>query len=282
MKVIRSVQAMQDFSDQIRKRHQTIGFVPTMGSLHEGHLSLIRQARRRCDQVVLSIFVNPTQFGPKEDFSIYPRDLRGDTAKARGVGVDCLFIPSTRMIYPKGSQTFVQAEELTRYACGPFRPGHFRGVTTIVAKLFEIVHPHFSFFGQKDYQQFRVIQQMAKDLHMRVKVALCPTVREVDGLAMSSRNSFLSGKERKAACSLYRCLRLAQSLVREGASSAARVRRSMLKEFKNESLVRLEYLSICDPITLAEVKVFGKRTLVALAAWVGKTRLIDNILIGRR
>ena len=232
--------------------------------------------------VVVSVYVNPTQFAPREDFSVYPRDPKGDAEKAKAAETDYLFYPSTHVMYPKGSQTFVQVENLTQFLCGSFRPSHFRGVTTVVAKLFEIIKPHRAFFGQKDYQQFRVIQQMVKDLHMIVKVEMCPTVREHDGLAMSSRNSYLSPKERQAAVSLYRSLQRAKFLVSQGECSASRIRGSMMKEFEGESKIKLEYLSICDPQNLQEVTTVRKKTLFALAAWVGKNRLIDNILLTGR
>ncbi len=270
---------MRNISDDARKRGWTIGFVPTLGFLHEGHLSLIRRARRLCRIVVVSIYVNPTQFGPREDFQTYPRDPRGDSLKAKALGVDYLFIPTNGVIYPRGAQTFVQVEKLTQVLCGPFRPGHFRGVTTVVAKLFEIVKPHRAFFGQKDYQQFRVIQQMVKDLHMKVRVDVCSTIREHDGLAMSSRNSYLTSKERQEATALYRSLQMAKSLVGRGERSTARIRKMMKQELRKTPKVKLEYVSICNPLTLGEVSTVGKKALVALAARVGKTRLIDNFLL---
>ena len=280
MKIIRSVRTMQRIADELRQRRRTIGFVPTMGFLHEGHLSLLRRARATCRVVVLSIFVNPTQFGPMEDYESYPRDTRGDTAKAKTSGVDFLFLPSIRGMYPLGAQTFVQVEKLSQYLCGPSRPIHFRGVATIVTKLFEIVKPHRAFFGQKDYQQCRVIQQMVRDLHIDVKVEICPTLREHDGLAMSSRNSYLSPEERRAATCLYRSLKLAKQLVEEeGERSTLRIRNAMLRELQQGPQVKLDYLSLCNPETLEEINALRKKTLIAVAAWIGKTRLIDNILL---
>jgi len=279
LKIIRSARSMKKISEDARKRRWGIGFVPTLGYLHPGHLSLIKRARGLCRVVVVSVYVNPMQFAPREDFSIYPRDPKGDAEKANAAGADYLFYPSTNVMYPKGSQTFVQVENLTRFLCGPFRPSHFRGVTTVVAKLFEIIEPHRAFFGQKDYQQFRVIQQMVKDLHMKVKIEMCPTIREHDGLAMSSRNSYLSPKERRAGISLFRSLQRAKILVSKGEFSSSRIRRSMMKEFEEKAKFKLEYLSICDAQTLQEVTTVRKKTLIALAAWVGKTRLIDNILL---
>jgi pantoate--beta-alanine ligase len=250
-----------------------------MGFLHEGHLSLIRRARATCRVVVLSIFVNPAQFGPGEDYEDYSRDIRGDTAKAKASGVDLLFLPSTHGMYLSESQTFVQVEKLSQYLCGASRPTHFRGVTTVVTKLFGIVKPHRAFFGQKDYQQCRIIQQMVRDLQIDVRIEMCPTLREHDGLAMSSRNIYLSPEERRVATSLYRSLQLAKQLVGEEERSALRIRNAMLKELQSEPQVKLDYLSLCDPQTLEEIPTLEGKTLIAVAAWIGKTRLIDNILL---
>jgi len=247
MEVIKSPSEMQQRASAWRREGKVIAFVPTMGYFHEGHLSLMREGRERGDVLVVSIFVNPTQFGPGEDFDRYPRDMERDLRMAEEVGVDVIFAPTVEEMYPEGYQTYVEVEKVTKYLCGLSRPGHFRGVTTVVTKLFNIVKPHVALFGQKDYQQLITIERMVKDLNMDVEIVGMPTVREEDGLAASSRNVYLSPEERKAALSLYRSLRRAEELFSEG------VRESI-----------------------------GERALVAVAAKVGTTRLIDNTLLGGR
>jgi pantoate--beta-alanine ligase len=253
--------------------------VPTLGALHEGHLSLIRAARKKADRVVVSIFVNPTQFGPTEDFHQYPRDPRGDREKCGKAGVDLLFMPPVSQMYSKDHATFVTTERLTQVLCGPFRPGHFRGVTTVVSQLFNMVRPHFAFFGQKDYQQAVVIQQMVKDLHFDIKIVTVPTVRERDGLAMSSRNACLLPRERQVARVLYQALRMGKEMILKGERDPLKIRSQMEGLIKKEGIARIEYLSICHPKTLQEIHKIEGKTLIALAVWIGKTRLIDNILI---
>jgi pantoate--beta-alanine ligase len=279
MKVIRTVGRMRRLSDQIRKRGRLIGFVPTLGALHAGHLSLIQAAKKKADLVVVSIFINPTQFGPAEDFRQYPRDLKRDQEKCKKAGVDILFAPSISQMYSKGHATFVTTARLTEVLCGPFRPGHFRGVTTVVTQLFNIIKPHLAFFGQKDYQQAVVIQQMAKDLHLDVKIVILPIVREPDGLAMSSRNAYLSPKERTAARILYRALVTGREMILEGERNPLKIQSHLKALIQEEPLARIEYLTICHPKTLQEVEKVKDKTLIALAVWIGKTRLIDNILI---
>lgn len=281
MKVVRTVSRMRNLADRLRKAGKIIGFVPTMGALHEGHLSLIHAARKKSDIVVVSIFINPTQFGPTEDFHHYPRDPRGDRAKCRRAGVDFLFMPTTAEMYPQGHATYVSTERLTEVLCGPFRPGHFRGVTTVVTQLFNIVKPHIACFGQKDYQQSVVIRRMVKDLHLDVKVLVLPTVREPDGVAMSSRNAYLSSQERQAARILYQSLQAGREMILGGEKDPARIRSRLLAAIQKESS-RIDYVSICHPETLQEVEKIVGKVLIALAAWFGQTRLIDNILVHPR
>lgn len=256
-----------------------MGFVPTMGCLHEGHLTLMRQARSECDLVVASIFVNPLQFGPREDFHRYPRDLARDTATAREAGVDILFTPETTAIYPPGFCTYVEVEGLTAGLCGASRPGHFRGVSTVVAKLFNIVRPHRAYFGQKDAQQLIVIRRLVRDLDLGIEVVAVPTVREPDGLAMSSRNSYLSPPERRSALALYRALQAARDLLAQGERSAAVVKQALAGVLAADPAVRVDYVAVVDADTLAEMEPVGGRVLVAVAAYVGQTRLIDNLVL---
>ncbi len=282
MKIITSVKRMKTLAQGLRQKGKTIGFVPTMGAIHEGHLSLIQAARKKADTVVVSSFVNPTQFGPAEDFHQYPRDPRGDQEKCREAGVDILFMPPVSQMYAKDHTTFVTTERLTEVLCGPFRPGHFRGVTTVVSQLFNIVRPHLAFFGQKDYQQAVVIQEMVKDLHFDTKIAIVPTVRERDGLAMSSRNAYLSPQERQAARVLYKSLLIGKKMISEGERDPSEIKFRMEELIKKEGIARVEYISICHPKTLQEVQKVEGKTLIVLAVWIGKTRLIDNILVSFR
>ena len=260
-----------------------IAFVPTMGYFHEGHLSLMREGRERGDVLVVSIFVNPTQFGPGEDFDRYPRDMERDLRMAEEVGVDVIFAPTVEEMYPEGYQTYVEVEKVTQHLCGLSRPGHFRGVTTVVTKLFNIVKPHVALFGQKDYQQLITIERMVKDLNMDVEIVGMPTVREEDGLAASSRNVYLSPEERKAALSLYRSLRRAEELFSEGVRESQRILEEVRGVLEAEPLVKIDYVHVCDPETLEDIEgPIGERALVAVAAKVGTTRLIDNTLLGGR
>jgi pantoate--beta-alanine ligase len=258
-----------------------VGLVPTMGYLHEGHLSLVRAARSQCASVVVSIFVNPAQFGPNEDLSAYPRDLGRDLELLGAEGVDLVWTPTPEVMYPRGYQTWVAVEELTLRLEGEKRPGHFRGVTTVVAKLFNAVRPHKAYFGQKDAQQAVVIRRMACDLDFDLEVIVCPIVREADGLAMSSRNAYLSPEERRAATVLYRALRAAEAAFRRGERDAGALRRVMTEVIEAEPLVRVQYVSCADPDSLVEIpgRIVG-RALLSLAVYVGTTRLIDNVMIG--
>lgn len=278
MEIIGTVQEMKGFSSQVRRAGKTIAFVPTMGYFHEGHLDLMREGRRRGDVLVISLFVNPTQFGPKEDFKSYPRDFERDKKMAEGVGVDILFAPETSDMYPPDHQTIVRVEKVTKNLCARSRPTHFQGVTTVVLMLFEIVMPDVAIFGEKDYQQLATIQQMVKDLHMSVEVLGMPTVREADGLAMSSRNTYLLPDERKAALSLYRSLQRAKELLEKGERKTDRILRKMNGILRSESLVRIDYIQICDAHTLKDVDRIEGDVVVALAAYLGKTRLIDNLV----
>lgn len=257
-----------------------IGLVPTMGYLHEGHLSLVRAARAECASVAVSIFVNPSQFGPNEDLTAYPRDLPRDLALLESAGADLVWTPTPEIMYPPGYQTWVTVEDVTIPLEGAMRPGHFRGVTTVVAKLFNAVQPDKAYFGQKDAQQARVIQQMVRDLDFPLEVVVCPIVREPDGLAMSSRNAYLNPAERQAATVLSRALAAARSSWESGERDAGRLRQAMSETINAEPLARLQYVSCADPQTLQEIKsLIPGRALLSMAVFVGKTRLIDNSLL---
>jgi pantoate--beta-alanine ligase len=256
-----------------------VGLVPTMGYLHEGHLSLIRRAREECDHVVVSIFVNPTQFGPKEDLSKYPRDLDRDLGLMEPLGVDLVWMPTAEIMYPKGYQTWVEVETVTRPLEGARRPGHFRGVTTVVAKLFNGVQPQRAYFGQKDAQQAAVIRQMTRDLNFPIEIVVCPIVREPDGLAMSSRNVYLDAEERKAATVLYRSLNAAKNVYQNGERDAKELRRIMREVIATEPLAQMQYVSCADYDTLEELETVTGKTLLSMAVFLGKTRLIDNIVL---
>jgi len=260
-------------------RPQRVGLVPTMGALHKGHLSLVRHARADDDVVVVSIFVNPTQFGPSEDYARYPRDPDRDLALLRDLGTDLVFMPPVEEIYPEGFDTYVEVEKLTQRLEGASRPGHLRGVATVVAKLFNIVQPHRAYFGQKDAQQLAVIRRLTRDLDLPVEVVGLPTVREADGLAMSSRNAYLSPEERKAALVLYRSLEAAQELWRSGVRDASPIRQRMGELLAAEPLARVDYVSVADAETLEELETVDRPTLVSLAVRIGKTRLIDNLTL---
>lgn len=258
---------------------RSIGFVPTMGALHEGHLSLVRAAKQSCDAVVVSIFVNPTQFGPQEDFAQYPRDVEADCAMLEREGVDAVFLPSVEEMYPPGATTYVDAGSISERLDGASRPGHFRGVTTVVAKLFHIVDPEKAFFGQKDAAQVAVLRRMVEDLRFHTELVVCPIVREADGLAMSSRNRYLSGEERQQALVLQKTLNAIQAWFAGGERSAERLIAAGLYEMANEPAVRVDYLRVVDLRTLADVDEVEVRALVAVAAFVGGTRLIDNVVL---
>ena len=258
----------------------TVGLVPTMGFLHEGHLSLIRRARQECDYVVVSIFVNPTQFGPNEDLSKYPRDLDRDLSLIEPLGTDLVWMPTAEIMYPQGYQTWVEVEEATRPLEGAQRPGHFKGVTTIVAKLFNGVQPHKAYFGQKDAQQVAVIRQMTRDLNFPIEIVVCPIIREPDGLAMSSRNVYLDPEQRKAATVLYRSLSAAKELYEAGERNAETIRGKMKEVLASEPLANVQYVSCADYDTLEELEEIKGKTLLSMAVFIGKTRLIDNFVFG--
>jgi pantoate--beta-alanine ligase len=257
----------------------TWGFVPTMGYLHEGHLSLVRRARAENDRVAVSIFVNPTQFGPHEDYARYPRDLERDLRLLEPLGVDLVFVPSVEEMYPPGFQTWVIVEEVSRPLEGASRPGHFRGVATVVAKLFHILQPDRAYFGQKDAQQTVVIRRMVQDLNIPVEIVICPTVREPDGLAMSSRNTYLNPEERRAATVLFRALQAAKARYEAGERDAERLREAMREVIRAEPLARIDYVSVAHPETLQELERVEGPALLSLAVYIGTTRLIDNLML---
>lgn len=257
----------------------TVGLVPTMGYLHEGHLSLIRRAREECDHVVVSIFVNPTQFGPKEDLAKYPRDLERDSSLIAPY-TDVLWTPTAEIMYPQGFQTWVEVDAMTHPLEGAMRPGHFRGVTTIVAKLFNAVQPHKAYFGQKDAQQAAVIRQMVRDLNFPLEIVVCPTRREPDGLAMSSRNVYLDSDQRKAATVLYRALGAAKDAYEGGERDAETLRQIMRDTLAAEPLAQMQYVSCADYDTLEELDEVKRKALLSMAVFMGKTRLIDNFVLG--
>ncbi len=259
---------------------EPVGLVPTMGYLHDGHLSLVRAARSECASVVASIFVNPTQFGPKEDLSTYPRDLRRDLGLLEAAGVDLVWTPTPEIMYPDGYQTWVTVDAITQPLEGSLRPGHFRGVTTVVAKLFNAVQPQKAYFGQKDAQQAAVIRQMGRDLNFPIDIVVCPIVREADGLAMSSRNVYLNPAERQAALVLSRTLRAAQEAYVSGERDARRLRAVMENTITTEPLARLQYVSCANPDSLLELDgKFNGPALLSMAVFIGKTRLIDNCVL---
>lgn len=271
---------MNRASRAVRREGKRLGFVPTMGALHEGHLSLVRAARAGSDVVAASIFVNPTQFGPTEDLAKYPRWFERDCELLEREGVEFVFAPAVEEMYPAGAVTWVMVEELSGKLDGGSRPGHFRGVTTVVSKLFHIVEPDKAFFGQKDAAQVAVIRRMVRDLNMLVEIVVCPIVREPDGLAMSSRNAYLAPDERKRALVLRRSLTRVQALADAGERDASRLNAAARDEFVKEPSVRLDYFEIVNPDTLDSVRDISRGALVAVAAYVGTTRLIDNVLLG--
>ena len=279
MMVLDTIEALRQQLAIHRSAHERIGIVPTMGYLHDGHLSLVYQARQECDVVVLSIFVNPRQFGPQEDLDRYPRDRMRDICLSRKAGVDIVFIPTVDEMYPTGFQSEVRVDGLTEKLCGESRPGHFNGVTTIVAKLFNIVGPERAYFGSKDYQQAIIVKKMVEDLNMPITIVSCPIIREKDGLAMSSRNSFLSSEERQTALVLSRSLQLAATCVAEGERDGKRLQSTVSAYISAYSNTHIDYVAVCDPDSLQAVETLSGDILVALAVRVGKTRLIDNTLV---
>jgi pantoate--beta-alanine ligase len=277
MRVIEHAAAMRGWADEMRRAGHRIGFVPTMGYLHEGHLALVREARRRTDVCAVSIFVNPLQFGPAEDLNRYPSDLERDQRQLIGEGVDALYLPRAQEMYPDGFQTDVSVTEVTRDLCGRSRPEHFGGVTTVVTKLFNAVRPDVAVFGEKDYQQLATIRRMVLDLDFGIEIVGAPIVREADGVAMSSRNAYLSAEERRAARCLSRALRAAQSSVRAGERSTDAVLTAVRSVLDGEPLARVDYAEIVDPSTISRIDSIAGAARLALAVQVGKTRLIDNV-----
>ena len=280
MEIIRTVSWMKQAAHQARAENHIIGCVPTMGALHEGHASLLRRAKSECSKVIASIFVNPTQFGPNEDLAKYPRTIEADVAKLEAAGVDILFAPDANEIYPPGFTTYVTVEGLSHRLEGRSRPGHFRGVATVVMKLFATVQPHFAFFGRKDAQQSRILQRMLLDLNSDVELVLCPIVREPDGLALSSRNAYLNSEERRAAIVLGRALQAAGREIAAGTRDALTLQDAVRQILAQEKLARVDYVEVADADSFEPVARIGSRpTYVLLAVFIGKTRLIDNLLI---
>jgi len=281
MKVITNIKEMQYTSEVFRLQGKRIGIVPTMGYLHDGHLSLVKIAREHSEVVIMTLFVNPTQFAPNEDFHNYPRDFERDKRLAKRAGVDILFAPTNEQMYPEDYLTYVETEKITKILEGKFRPTHFRGVTTIVAKLFNLTKPHVAVFGQKDAQQLVVIKQMVKDLHFDIEIIAAPIVREADGLAMSSRNVYLSPDERKQALVLSQSLQVAADLISKGERKSSAVRDAMAKLIMSQPSARIDYISLADPEKLEERETLteGETVLISLAVRIGKTRLIDNVMV---
>lgn len=278
MEVIRVPKIMREITKELRFKGKSIGFVPTMGALHDGHLSLIKRAREENDIVVVSIFVNPTQFSQGEDYEKYPRDVESDKEKLEALAVDYLFLPDVNSLYPEGYSTYIVVEELSDKLCGKFRPGHFRGVATVVCKLFNIVKPLRAYFGQKDYQQSLIIKRMVEDLNFDIEIIVCPTIRQQDGLAMSSRNLYLNEEEKKAATVIYKALQEAEKLLKEGVMPLD-VKIKIHEILKHPLIREIQYAGIYDPITLEEVKDKQNKYLIAVALKIGDTRLIDNLIV---
>ncbi|HUV50520.1 MAG TPA: pantoate--beta-alanine ligase [Anaerolineae bacterium] len=279
MKVIVRTTEMQEYSDHMRNLGKTVAFVPTMGFLHEGHLSLIKEGRKLGDNLVVSIFVNPSQFSPEEDFESYPRDFDNDLKLLQKEGVDVIFYPDKNDLYQDGFQTHVELDNLPKHLCGISRPIFFQGVATVVTKLFNIVRPHIAIFGRKDYQQLAVIRRMVRDLNFDIKIVGFPTVREPDGLAMSSRNTYLTPEQRINALSLYKSLKHSKQLVESGVKDAKKIIDAAYTLIKSHPETVIDYIAICDPETLVDMETIDRPALMALAVNVGKTRLIDNMML---
>jgi pantoate--beta-alanine ligase len=279
MQTMEKVEEMRAICLGLRQAGKAIGLVPTMGAYHEGHLSLIRESRKRDEVVIVSLFVNPIQFGPSEDYRGYPRDLEGDKAKASSLGVDYLFVPSPEAFYPKGFSTYVLVEGLSDKLCGASRPGHFRGVTTVVAKLFHLTMPNRAYFGQKDAQQAMIIGRMVADLNWDIELVILPIVREADELAMSSRNAYLSGQERQEAAVLFRALRWAEEAIRKGDREAQRIREGMSRMIASMPTARIDYVALVDAESLEGIEKVEGKVLLALAVRFGEARLIDNLVV---
>jgi len=279
MEIIKTIELMQELSDKWRRDGHIIACVPTMGFLHQGHIELLKVGRDKANRLIMTIFVNPTQFGPHEDYEKYPRDTEGDLDKARSAGVDAVIMPTVEEMYPDGFQSTVAVNTITQYLCGKSRPGHFAGVTIVVAKLFNITKPHLAIFGEKDYQQLAVIKQMVSDLNMDIEIIGIPTVREQDGLAMSSRNKYLSPKERLSALSLKKGLDLAKAMVKDGEKDSATIKNAVKELILTHPFTEINYVTICDPAKLTDMENVDRPSLLALAVMVGKARLIDNSII---
>jgi pantoate--beta-alanine ligase len=279
--IVREPARMRARAEDLRRDGRRIAVVPTMGALHDGHLALLRAARGRADVVILTIFVNPTQFGPKEDLSRYPRDEAGDLAKARGCGIDLAFCPDASAMYLPGAQTYVEVRELQKPLCGASRPGHFAGVATVVAKLFHVTQPHLAVFGEKDYQQLAIIRRMTRDLDFGIEIVGVPIVREADGLALSSRNAYLSTAERAAALCLSRGLAAAEALVKAGERDAGKLLAAVRAPIDAEPLARIDYVELRDADSLEPVATVDRTSVIAMAVFVGTTRLIDNRVVGK-
>lgn len=274
---------MQNIACKLKHKGLSVGLVPTMGALHAGHLSLIRRARKENDIVIVSIFVNPVQFGPGEDYLKYPKPFKTDSKKCRQEGVDYIFVPSVPDMYPAGHLTYVNVEKISGVLCGAFRPGHFRGVATVVAKLFNIAQPGRAYFGMKDYQQLQVIKRFVKDLNFPVKIAACPIVRESSGLALSSRNQYLSHKEHVESSMIFKSLKYASEMVKRAkVKDAAKLKKAVVSRIKKIRGSRIDYVQIADAETLEPVNYIRGDVLIAVAVWVGRARLIDNILVNLR
>ena len=288
MEVVKKIDVIRGIVTGLKKEGETIGFVPTMGYLHEGHISLIKQAKRECSRVVISIFVNPIQFGPDEDFERYPRDFESDCNLSKQAGVDYIFYPDREEMYGKNFETFVEVKKLSRIMCGRARPGHFKGVCTVVLKLFSIINPDKAYFGEKDYQQLVIIKKMIEDLNLSVKIVGCPIIRENNGLALSSRNKYLSKEERENAAILYQSLKFAEELINKGERGVKKIKNIVTEKLMaNPAVSTIDYFDFRDPLTLEDLKELEKidngknqkNVLIAAAVWIGKTRLIDNIVV---
>jgi pantoate--beta-alanine ligase len=277
MKIIRKIKKQQKYSSHMKNSDKKISFVPTMGFLHEGHLSLINKAKEISDKIVVSIFVNPTQFGKGEDLDKYPRDEKRDQELLAEKEVDIVFIPDEKEMYPEEFLTFCQVHELSKQHCGKSRPGHFKGVTTVVLKLFNIIQPDIAIFGEKDYQQYVIIKKMTEDLNLPINIIASPIVREKDGLAMSSRNKYLNNEQRKEATVLYEALTLAKNLIKEGNHEVSLLLREMSNLIKLKKTARIDYINFTNPETLRNVQKIEKPTRILMAVWIGNTRLIDNM-----
>ncbi len=279
MKIINHIDKMKTYARIMKKENKLVGLVPTMGYLHEGHLSIIKAARNQSDIVIVSIFVNPVQFGPDEDFEKYPRDIKRDEELAKECGVDIIFYPKKEDMYPEGFSTYVDVEKLTKVLCGKSRPGHFRGVTTVVMKLFEIIKPDIAYFGQKDAQQAYVVKKMIEDLNMDIITKIMPIIREEDGLAMSSRNIYLTKSKRKDASLIYKSLKLAEGLIGSGEINPKKIIKKMRDLLSEKPSLKIDYILIVDTKSLKEVTTVEGEVLIAIAVFIGKTRLIDNIIL---